>query len=123
ARVFLFYTGFYAADEMPSASGGAITSGQVIAWLEDCVANSGHHLADDFHELWAYTNAFTIDDYGYIQDYMNRTGKELSYVSDFDQRNPESVFAMTFSGETDWDLERSNCNTLALYFGLRGLQN
>lgn len=123
ARVFLFYTGFYEADQMPSAAGEPITRDQVIAWLEDCVANSGHQLADDFHELWAYTNAFTIDDYQYIQDYMSETGKDLSYVADFNQRNPESVFAMTFSGDTGWDEDRANCNTLALYFGLRGMQN
>ncbi|MDR0543423.1 MAG: RagB/SusD family nutrient uptake outer membrane protein [Dysgonamonadaceae bacterium] len=55
ARVFLFYTGRYAKTELP----GGITKQQVIAWIDDCVNNSGHQLASDQRNLWAYTNEVT----------------------------------------------------------------
>lgn len=123
ARVYLFYTGFYNTTTLPLIQGGSVSKNQVITWLSDCINNSGHQLVDDFHELWAYTNAYTIDDYGYIQDYMSQTGKSLQYASDFDNRNPESVFALTFSTEADWGVDRGHSNQYMLYFSLRGLQD
>ncbi len=52
ARVFLFYTGRYAKNELP----GGITKSQVITWIDDCVNNSGHDLVSDQRNLWSYTN-------------------------------------------------------------------
>lgn len=51
ARCFLFYTGYYQKEAMPTADGGSITKQQVVTWLEDCIANSGHQLVGDFRNL------------------------------------------------------------------------
>lgn len=67
ARVFLFYTGFYNKTELPLAGGGSITKSQVVAWLDDCIANSGHDLVPDYRNLWPYTNEFTVEHYHYTQ--------------------------------------------------------
>lgn len=123
ARIFLFYTGFYQQSAITLPDGGTVTKQDVIAWLEDCYANSGHKLVDDFHELWPYTNRLTIGSYQYIQDYMTETGKSLTYASDDGARNPESVFVLQFSNFANWDIRRGYSNTYQLFYALRGLQN
>lgn len=123
ARIFLFYTGFYQQSAITLPDGGTVTKQDVIAWLEDCYANSGHYLVDDFHELWPYTNRLTIGSYQYIQDYMTETGKSLTYASDDGARNPESVFVLQFSNFANWDIRRGYSNTYQLFYALRGLQN
>src|SRR5690606_37120181 len=66
ARIFPFYTGYYGKESLPVANeGGEISKGQVVAWLDDCIANSGHGLVDDFRNLWPYTNEYTAGDYDY----------------------------------------------------------
>jgi len=122
SRVFLFYTGFYQKDAMPLADGGTVTKQNVIDWLDDCINNSGHYLVSDFHELWPYTNSVSIGDYQYIQDYMDSTGKSLTYASDNGARNPESIFVEKFSNFSDWGVKRGYSNQYELYFALRGLQ-
>src|SRR5690606_4912266 len=123
ARIYLFYTGFYNKSNIALPEGGSVAKQDVIAWLEDCYANSGHSLVDDFHELWPYTNSETIGDYQYIQDYMAKTGKSLTYASDNGARNPESVFVLQFSNFAGWDIDRGYSNTYQLFYALRGLQN
>ena len=59
ARVFLFYTGRYAKTELPG-----ITKSQVIAWIDDCVNNSGHALVSDQRNIWPYTNEASNDNPG-----------------------------------------------------------
>lgn len=67
ARVFLFYTGRYAQSELP----GGITKQMVIAWIDDCVDNSGHDLLSDQRNLWSYSNTATQDNTeGYQYDYV-----------------------------------------------------
>lgn len=123
ARIFLFYTGFYQQDAITLPEGGSVTKQDVIAWLEDAYANSGHQLVGDFHELWPYTNSLSIGDYQYIQDYMEETGKNLKYAADNGARNPETVFALQFSNFANWDIRRGYSNTYQLFYALRGLQN
>lgn len=84
ARVFLFYTGFYNKTELPLAGGGSITKSQVVAWLDDCIANSGHDLVPDYRNLWPYTNEFTVEHYHYTQ------GLGLRWAG---ESNQEVVFA------------------------------
>lgn len=122
ARVWLFYTGFYQKNDMPLVGGGTVSKQNVIDYLSSCITNSGHELVADFHELWPYTNALTIGDYDYIQDYMTKTGKTLKYASDEGARNKETVFALKFSNFADWDVRRGYANQYQLYFALRGLQ-
>ena len=123
ARIFLFYTGFYQKNDIALPEGGTVTKQNVIAWLEDAYANSGHKLVGDFHELWPYTNSLSSKDYKYIQDYMTETGKTLKYAADNGARNPETVFALQFSNFANWDIRRGYSNTYQLFYALRGLQN
>lgn len=122
ARVWLFYTGFYGKADLPLVEGGSVSKQNVIDWLKECVDDSGHKLVNDFHELWPYTNALTIGDYDYLQDYMTETGKELKYASDYGARNPETVFALQFNNFAGWDIDRGYSNTVMLFSGLRGQQ-
>jgi len=55
ARVFLFYTGYYEKTALPLPDGNSVTKEDVIGWLEDCIANSGHALVSDFRNLWPYS--------------------------------------------------------------------
>ena len=84
ARVFLFYTGFYNKTALPVAGGGSITNAQVVSWLEDCIANSGHDLVSDYRNLWPYTNQYTVEHYHYTQ------GQGLKWEG---ESNKEVVFA------------------------------
>lgn len=68
ARVFLFYTGFYAKEVLPlkgedGTLSASVTKAEVIEWVDDCVDNSGHDLLGDYRNLWPYTNEFTVDDF------------------------------------------------------------
>ncbi|MCC8094258.1 MAG: RagB/SusD family nutrient uptake outer membrane protein [Tannerellaceae bacterium] len=115
ARVFLFYTGFYNQSSMPLGDGegenvGTITQDQVIAWLEDCINNSGHDLVSDFRELWSYTNPYTAPYYSYANG--------LSWV--VDGSNPEQMFSIKYSFLADWnDSQTGYSNQYALHMSLR----
>lgn len=65
ARIFLFYTGFYKKESMPTADGGTITKADVIAHLEDCISNSGFGLVTDQRNIWPYANPYTKWHYKY----------------------------------------------------------
>src|SRR5690554_5384062 len=94
ARVFLFYTGYYDKNELPLPEGeGSVTSANVIAWLDDCISNSGHDLVSDFRNLWPYTNEYTVEHYDYTKD------KGLLWEED---GNKETVFAVKFGTSVDW---------------------
>jgi hypothetical protein len=47
-RVYLYYTGYYSKTDLV----GVVTKAQALEYLEDCIANSGHALVDDFAKLW-----------------------------------------------------------------------
>ncbi|MDR2950330.1 MAG: RagB/SusD family nutrient uptake outer membrane protein [Prevotella sp.] len=95
ARAFLFYTGYYKQETM-----GEITKAQVIAWVDDCVKNSGHDLLPDFRSLWPYSYS---KDYPYTKDngltYMGESGANIEamfvhrhYGWDYTGRNLEQLF-------------------------------
>lgn len=88
ARTFLFYTGFYSKASLPVAGGGEVTKQQVISYLEDCIANSGHSLVSDQRNLWPYTNVYTAADYDYVSD------NGLVWEGD---NSKETLFAMKFA--------------------------
>ncbi|MFD1771228.1 RagB/SusD family nutrient uptake outer membrane protein [Sphingobacterium suaedae] len=112
ARVFLFYTGYYSKTSLPVVGGGSIEKAQVIAWLDDCIANSGHDLVSDFRNLWPYTNTYTAADYDYVKD------NNLKWEGD---GNKETVFAVKFGISVDWgtDFQLGYSNQYVLHFGLR----
>lgn len=88
ARVYLFYTGYYKQEALPAAGGGTVTNPQVISWLEDCIANSGHSLVSDYRNIWAYTNEYSGKDYKFVTD------NKLKWEGDGCK---ETVFAAKFS--------------------------
>jgi starch-binding outer membrane protein, SusD/RagB family len=116
ARVYLFYTGFYGKQELPVANGGkAITKVDVIKYIEDCIANSGHNLIDDQRNLWPYTNPYTAPFYSYTKD------KNLEWAGD---NNKEVLFALNFSNTTEFsgaghEYSSGYANRIVEYFGLR----
>jgi hypothetical protein len=117
ARVYLFYTGYYGADALPTTDEGTVTKSEVVAWLEDCADNSGHELVEDYRELWSYTNSYTVDDYEYTAD------QGLEWVENNGSVNPEVLFSIKFSNLASWSTTIGYSNQYCLYYGLRGAQD
>ncbi|MHB9056891.1 MAG: RagB/SusD family nutrient uptake outer membrane protein [Paludibacteraceae bacterium] len=116
ARAFLFYTGFYEKQDVTLPDGSKIAKTDVIAWIDDCIANSGYSLVSDFRNLWAYSNRLTKEDYAYTK------GKNLKWVEDDNGINPESMFAIKFSKFASWGTTIGYSNGYALYLAIRGGQ-
>jgi starch-binding outer membrane protein, SusD/RagB family len=110
ARAFLFYTGYYKKNEIPLPEGGSITKANVIAWVDDCVTNSGHNLVADYRNLWPYA---VVPDYKYTKD------NNLKWVGD-GLGNIEAVFSIKFSKYGDWGGQKPLANQLMISCGLRG---
>lgn len=111
ARVFLFYTGRYAKTELP----GGISKQQVIAWIDDCVNNSGHRLVKDQRNIWSYTNDVTE---------INDNGLRYSYVINNDLHweglnTDETVFAHKHNLQGTWTYTWWT-NTIAQFFSPSG---
>ena len=111
ALVYLFYTGYYQKTELPLAGGGSITKSQVVAYLDDCINNSGYALAKDFRELWPYTNKYTVDDYPFV------AGQNLKWLGE-EGLNRETVFEIRYGNFGDYG--NSSHNEINIAFGLRG---
>ena len=115
ARVYMFYTGYYKKDSLPLTTednAANITKSQVITWLEDCIANSGHDLVGDFRNLWPETNEYTAKDYVYPH---KEEGEELLWVGD---GNKETVFAIKYGIGANWS-RTGFSNQFIVYFGMR----
>ena len=125
ARVYLFYTGFYSDKngtaittlplmdlETNELSGKTIGKEEVIAGLEDCIANSGHKLVADFRLMWPYMNSATKVDYVYAQ------GVEGTWITD--DKNPEEMFSICYSNVAE---SSRNRNKFDQYLGVRKRSN
>ena len=111
ARVWLFYTGFYQKSELPLTEGGSVSKSQVVAWLEDCIQNSGFGLVSDQRNLWPYTNPYTAKDYLYDQE------NNLNWETD---ENKESMFAIKMSNKAGWSADdHLRHNRIVEFYGLR----
>lgn len=129
-RVFLFYTGYMsniekkATTDLPLVGGGSLTGAQVAAYLDDCINNSGHKLASDFRNLWAYS---------YVNKSAGKnvlpwaTTEGLAWVGQdgvtptFGTGNYETMFVQRFSfGDWGWANGNIYTNRLALFNSLRG---
>ena len=120
ARAYLFYTGFYlGAHDIATTSeaniylpdGTKLTKKDVIAYIEDCVNNSGFTLVADFRNLWPYTNRLTREYYTYT------VGKNLAWVEDDGGVNPEILFKIKYNKYADWETP-GYANWIAYYFGI-----
>ena len=123
ARSFLFYTGFYqgvhdiAANDasVTLPDGSTMTKNDVIAYINDCVMNSGFSLVKDYRNLWPYTNRLTVEDYSYTQ------GQGLKWVEDDGAVNPEVLFKIKYNQNASWNSNTTigYANRVALYLGMR----
>lgn len=111
ARVWLFYTGFYKKADLPLAEGGSVSKNEVIAWLEDCIKNSGFGLVSDQRNLWPYSNQWTAPDYPYASE------NGLKWETN---ENKEIMFAVKMgnAGYSD-SHDEMRFNRLPEYYGLR----
>ena len=112
ARAFLFYTGYYQKTEMPLAGGGTLTKDKVIAYVDDCIANSGASLVPDFRNMWPYALKDSTH-YGYAK------ANGLQWV--MDAGNTESIFEIVFCGLSgaNWGTDNVYNNTVDLFCGHR----
>ena len=127
ARSFLFYTGFYqgvhdiAANDASVAlpDGSTLTKNDVIAYINDCVMNSGFTLVKDYRNLWPYTNRLTVEDYNYTM------GQGLKWVEDDGAVNPEVLFKIKYNKNASWNSNTTigYANRVALYMGVRFNEN
>ena len=124
ARAYLFYTGFYlGAHDMAQTAeanvdlpdGTTLTKQDVIAYVEDCINNSGFTLVPDYRNLWPYTNRITREDYSYTK------GQNLAWVEDDGAVNPEVLFKIKYNKNASWNYTygMGYANQIALYFGMR----
>lgn len=92
ARVFLYYTGYYAQPDLV----GLVSRAGALAYVEDVIANSGHALVDDFASLWP---AASLDLYA-------------------GENNPETVFAIKYTYTSDYN-GNADGNHWMVMFGIR----
>lgn len=126
-RAWLFATGFYGLSEvtLPAyeneaigvhiAEGTKLTKEKVGQYITDCVNNSGYTLVEDYHNLWAYTNRYSISD-----PKNPWYGKGYKWVEDDGARNPEAMFVIKFNPYSLWGATFVHFNQIALHMGVRG---
>jgi len=127
ARAYLYFTGYMthmegqATTELPLADGGSLSSNDILGYLNDCIANSGHDLAGDFRNLWPYSYA-NISAGTTVLPWAATEG--LSWVGQdghsptFGSGNLETMFALRYS-TTDWGPGQQYNNRMPLFFGIR----
>jgi hypothetical protein len=77
ARAFLYYTGYYEATDLANV----VTKAQVLTYLEDAIANSGHDLVSDFAKLWP---AASVAEYAGEDNIETVFAIKYTYTSDYD---------------------------------------
>ena len=112
ARVFLFYTGYYQKEALPTLD-GTLSKTDVAALLKDCIDHSGHKLMPDFRNLWPYSNPYTTPDYPYA------ASNHLDWYGE-DGANLETMFMIKYSSKAVWDDSNAHRNNqVDLYFSPR----
>ena len=122
ARNFLFYTGFYSKESLPTVESGSVTKDDVVGFLNDCIANSGHSLLGDFRNLWPYTNELTVDDYSFTSDSgVVKTGVDGNPLAWAGNGNEEEMFSVQYMNYAGWSdpHQMGYSNQYILYQGLR----
>ncbi|UCH13064.1 MAG: RagB/SusD family nutrient uptake outer membrane protein [Bacteroidales bacterium] len=114
ARVFLFYTGYYNETELNLNDGGKVTKDDVIGWVDDCIANSGHDLIGDFRNLWPY--AWVEEGYPYAEN------NNLDWIGDGPE-NIETVFAIKFAAYSQHGNLLHYSNQLVTFGAVRAQEN
>jgi hypothetical protein len=123
ARAFLYYTGISGNPSMPlvvvEGESGAteVTQSEVVAWLDDCIGNSGYGLVGDFRNLWPY--ALVTAENSPVQQYPFAVDNNLSWIGE-DGANNESMFMLKFGTTASWGTSIYYSNQINLFFGSRG---
>lgn len=130
SRTFLFYTGYMtniekqATTELPLPDGSNLTKAEVIAQLDDIIANSKYELTPDFRNLWPYSYVNTSAASNVLPW---ATTEGLSWAgqdgpnSSIGTGNKEVMFALRYAfGNWGWDEGQKFNNRICLYFGIRG---
>jgi hypothetical protein len=86
ARVYLFYTGYYGADDL------GVTKQEVLAGLEDVIASNEFGLLEEFKRLWPAAS--------YVPDAEGNTVDVSDYAG---EGNIEVVFAQKFNSTQDYN--------------------
>ena len=86
ARVYLFYTGYYGADDL------GVSKSYVLDGLEDIVNSGEFALVDSFKSLWPAAS--------YVPDVADNTLDRSGYAG---RGNVETVFAQKFNSTSDYD--------------------
>lgn len=121
ARVYLFYTGFYQQNTLPTDGANnapsEITKDMVVTKLNDVIENSGHDLVPDFRSLWAYANNYSkYNTVTNANDLFCATGCPTNWSDN----NPENIMAIAFSYLSAWSATQLHLtNQYALFCGVR----
>jgi len=102
ARVYLFYTGYYAKDDL------GVTKPEVLAGLEDVVASNEFDTIP-YKKLWPAASYIPVDS----TNTLNKTG----YAG---KGNKEVVFAQKFNGTSDYN-GNTDGNGWLVMMGMRSL--
>lgn len=86
ARVYLFYTGYYGADDL------GVTKAEVLQGLEDVIASKEFELIPEFNKLWRASS--------YVADAANKKLDKSAYAG---EGNKETVFAQKFNNTQDYN--------------------
>ena len=150
ARAWMFWAGFYkgvpelaSGDatinlvEQEGCNGGTLSKAEVVAGLQDIVANGGYKLCEDFRSLWQYSNSLLWDEAHDGEDGANAEGTHAyEFIADmkrencFDQPgmgngNTEEIFQIQFMNASNWNIggtynnPRMYSNYLSCFWGLR----
>ena len=108
-------------SDLPLADGGSLSKNNVLAYLDDCINNSGYDLATDFRNLWPYS---------YVNQSAGTTvlpwaeTEGLAWVGQdghsptFGTGNKETMFALRYS-TTSWGEGQKYNNRMPLFMGIR----
>jgi hypothetical protein len=102
ARVYLFYTGYYAKDDLD------VTKTEVLAGLEDVISSKEFDLVSDFKKLWPASSYVPVT-----------TGNTLDKSGYAGKGNVEVVFAQKFNSTTDYN-GNTDGNSWLVMMGMRG---
>ena len=144
ARAWMFWAGFYKkvgelkngdatmelVEQEACPAGSKLSKAEVIAALQDIVANGGYKLCEDFRSLWQYSNSLLWD------EAHDGVGHAYPFIADmkrencFDQPgmgngNTEEIFQIQFMNASNWNIggtynnPRMYSNYLSCFWGLR----
>lgn len=102
ARVYLFYSGYYAAEDI------GVSKAEALAGLEEVIKSGQFALVADFKNLWPASS--------YIPNAVDNTLDISKYAG---KGNSEVVFAQKFNNTSDYE-GHIDGNRWVVFLGLRG---